>query len=76
MGNRVMFISRSEGEKMQFLDPFRHNLTKEAVLSLPKVKKNNCITWGGWIHAFIIWERPSLISPLIGSLFRYDAVND
>ena len=77
MMNRVIFISHREGEKMSLLDPFRHHLTKKAVMAMPKVRKGNSLTWGGWIHAFIVWERPNIVTgSFVGNLNRFDAVND
>lgn len=78
----VMLISRREGEKIQYLDINSNNLTKEAVMALPKVEKDNCITWGGWIHAFWCLEGVLLAvrhgerRRQIYSLVRYDAYND
>lgn len=73
----VRFISEREGERMICLG-LNHHLTKEAVMSMEKIKKDGSWTWGGWIHAFWCVEingtrtlgRPTMVYR------RYDAYND
>jgi hypothetical protein len=79
---KVIFISQREGGKLEILDPNSNNLTKEAIMALPKVSKDNCITWGGWIHAFWCIEN-TLVGVPMGKrrrptfvVERYDAYND